>query len=87
MPMTADRSNPDRPTQSLGKEPTPMFIHDRVLFALVQERQERERADAAHRRRVGDHPDRSFRRRLGESLMRVGSRLAADPASEPAWSR
>jgi hypothetical protein len=64
-----------------------MFIHDRVLFALAQERQSRERADAALRRRVGSHLDHSIRRRLGESLIRLGARLAAEPASKPVWSR
>jgi hypothetical protein len=61
-----------------------MFLHERVALALAQERQQREWELVALRRRV-THDHRSFRRRLGQSLVRLGERVAAEP-SAPAWT-
>ena len=36
--------------------------------------------------RRGPGPRRPFRRQIGESLMRLGRRIAGDHASTPAWS-
>jgi hypothetical protein len=66
------------------KEPK-MLAYDRIVLALVQEHQARLRDDAQARRRVRPRNRRSFRRRLGESLMRLGERLAAEPSAR-AWT-
>jgi hypothetical protein len=59
-----------------------VYPSERVVLPLAQERQAREYEVAALGRR---QPHRSVRRRLGQSLVRFGQWLAAEP-SAPAWT-
>ncbi len=58
--------------------------HIELRLADVRERQALYRS---HREgdRVGHVPTRSVRRRLGESLIRLGRRVGGDTATTPAW--
>jgi hypothetical protein len=61
-----------------------VYPSERVVLPLAQERQAREYEVAAlGRRQPRSH--RSVRRRLGQSLVRFGQWLAAEP-SAPAWT-
>lgn len=62
-----------------------MHPHLAIAFRLAHERQAEARADAARHR--GRAPHRSLRHQLGESLIRLGRRLAPELHHEPAWSR
>ena len=62
-----------------------MQLDLRVVLALAHDRQMRERELAALRRRTFD-PTRTWRARLGRTLVRLGYRLAPDATSTPAWS-
>jgi hypothetical protein len=68
--------------------------HDhRDALALSQERAREFRRDAAADRLARRRPRRPWdrragvRQRVGRSLVRIGSRLAADPSLEPLRSR
>jgi hypothetical protein len=63
-----------------------MFLHERVVRDLAHERQERARAEALARRRSGHSSHVSIRRRVGESLVRLGHRLAADADVEKGYT-
>ncbi|MEI7745216.1 MAG: hypothetical protein WCK58_15890 [Chloroflexota bacterium] len=53
-------------------------------FAEVQERQLRFRSERAEERHV-EGRRRSIRFRIGQSLVRLGSRLSGDAMTAPAW--
>jgi len=61
-----------------------VYPSERVVLPLAQERQAREYEVAAQQRRE-PRSHRSVRRRLGQSLVRFGQWLAAEP-STPAWT-
>ena len=61
-----------------------MYPSDRLVLPLAQERQAREYEVAAFGR-LHPRSHRSVRRRLGQSLVRFGQWLAAEP-STPAWT-
>jgi hypothetical protein len=65
------------------KEPT--VTHIELRLASIVERQAllRSQRDAD---RAGHVPARSIRSRLGESLIRLGRRVAGESISAPAWS-
>ena len=69
----------------LRKDPA-LNLSDRLALALAHERHARERELAALERRHDPRLHRSVRRRLGQSLVRFGQWVAAEP-SAPAWSR
>ena len=80
--------HPDRsghPGRSVTSRKDPSVYPDvRVVLPLAQERQAREHDVAALERRQ-PRTHRSVRRRLGQSLVRFGRWLAAEP-STPAWT-
>jgi hypothetical protein len=53
-----------------------------VLHAAHDERQARLRAEADSRRLARRLPDRPLRRLVGHTIVRIGERVAADPAPE-----
>ncbi|HET7728317.1 MAG TPA: hypothetical protein VFK54_13435 [Candidatus Limnocylindrales bacterium] len=53
-------------------------------YRIARERQEREREIRAFRAQRSSDRDASIRRRIGESFIRLGVRLASP---DPAWSR
>ncbi len=62
-----------------------MHPHLAIAFLIAHERQSEAREAAArHRARA---PRRSLRHQLGQSLIRLGRRLAPELHHEPAWSR
>jgi hypothetical protein len=82
--MTTTRStNPRRHPTTFRKDAFTMFHIELRLFGAL-ERQERLRAPACLGR-PGFLPERPIRRRLGESLMRLGRRVAGDALTSPAW--
>jgi hypothetical protein len=67
------------------REDLAMHPHLAIAFRLAHERQSEARAAAArHRDRA---PHRSLRHHVGQSLIRLGRRLAPELHHEPAWSR
>ena len=66
-------------------------MENRPLFPLAlylaNEARDRELRDAARARRVPSRPRRSVRLAVGQSLVRVGERLAGEPNLELARSR
>jgi hypothetical protein len=61
-------------------------IYPLALF-LANDARDREIRDAARARRVASQPRRSIRQALGQSLVRVGERLAGEPSLELARFR
>ena len=59
--------------------------HRQTRLATVLERESFEQSirDFQHERRAASRP---FRARLGESLIRLGRRVAGDSVSTPAWT-
>ncbi len=81
--MTTTRSDsPRRHLMTFRKDPTMFYIELRLHEA--RERQERLRS-IAHLGRPGYLRERPIRRRLGQSLMRLGRRVAGDALTSPAW--
>jgi hypothetical protein len=69
-----------------------MFVHDDRLVRRLHERRIDDLRRAAQAQRIHRHlslPNgrRSLRRSVGRSMVRLGSRLAADPNLKPARSR
>jgi hypothetical protein len=79
MPVTHTPHRQDPPTS--GKD-TDMYAIE-LRRVVVEERQRQLLADLRVRRAGRDA--RSIRRRLGESLIRLGRRVGGDPATTPAW--
>ena len=68
-----------------------MFVHDDRLVRRLHERRVDDLRRESESRRVHRHRSlpsgrRSVRRALGRSMVRLGSRLAADPSTAPAGS-
>jgi len=68
-----------------------MFVHDDRLVRRLHERRIDDLRRDSESRRVHRHLSlpagrRSLRRSVGRSMVRLGSRLAADPSSAPAGS-
>jgi len=61
-------------------------IYPLALF-LANDARDREIRDAARARRVPSQPRRSIRQAVGQSLVRVGARLAGEPSLELARFR
>jgi len=63
-----------------------MLIHP--YHAEIERRRRRELRDAARRRRLvaASRPPRRIRHAVGHSMIRIGSRLAAEPAPHRARS-
>lgn len=81
--MTTDRYTPPRHHHHDSREDHPM-LHPEHRLAAAYERQ-------AHLRSIRDEvrrrePSRPIRRRVGETLVRLGHRIAGEPASNPVWS-
>jgi len=69
-----------------------MFVHDDRLVRRLHERRIDDLRRAAHAQRIHRHQRlpsdrRSLRRAVGRSMVRLGSRLAADPTMTPVRSR
>jgi hypothetical protein len=69
-----------------------MLIHDDRLVRRLHERRIDDLRRAAHAQRIHRHQPlpadrRSLRRAVGRSMVRLGSRLAADPSLTPVRSR
>ena len=69
-----------------------MFVHDDRLVRRLHERRIDDLRRAAQAQRIHRHlslPNgrRSLRRSVGGSLVRLGSRIAADPTMTPVRSR
>ena len=58
-----------------------------LALLLANEARDREIRDAARARRVTSQPRRSIRQAVGQSLVRVGERLAGEPSLELARFR
>ena len=80
MPMTHAIRHPHR-RHDLRKDP---LMTPDLLLRIAQERQSRLRDDR-RLERLSRSTDSTLRRRLGESFIRLGERLARTP--DPAWSR
>jgi hypothetical protein len=82
--MTTDRTaQPRRHPTTFREDPTTMF-HVELRLHEALERQERLRA-LAHLGRPGYLPEHPIRRRLGQSLVRLGRRVGGDAMTTPAW--
>ena len=69
-----------------------MFINDDRLVRRLHERRIDDLRRAAHVQRIHRHQRlpagrRSLRRSVGRSMVRLGSRIAADPTMTPVRSR
>ena len=66
------------------KEVTQMLIHP--YHDELDRHRRREMRESIRRQRLAarGQPSRSFRRAVGRSMIRIGSRLAADPARQRA---
>jgi len=78
------RSNETTHHHATFREDTTTMIQFRLQFAEARERGALLRSirDAD---RAGQGHDRSFRLRLGGSLMRLGRRVGGDALANPAW--
>ena len=63
-----------------------MFFDPNLHGQMARDRIEREIATAAHLRRVRPSSP-SIRQIVGRQIIRIGARLAAEPAFEPVRSR
>jgi hypothetical protein len=68
----------------LREVPT-LNAHIAIALQVAHDLQAREREVAARHRAHASR--RSVRHQVGESLIRLGRRLAPEPSHEPAWSR
>jgi hypothetical protein len=86
MTTTRDAQRRRRPFTPFREDTTMVAID--IRYAAAKERIERYRAEA-ERERITKVTRRPFRRRLGESLMRLGRRVGgdapADATTAPAW--
>ena len=82
--LSATRNESASRSLHLREEP-PMSPHLAIALAIAHERQAHERELAARHRARG--PRRSLRHQLGQSLIRLGERMAPESSHEPAWSR
>ena len=68
-----------------------MTMENRPLYPLAlylaNEARDRDRRDAARARLVPRRPRRSIRQSIGQSLVRLGERLAGEASFEPARFR
>ena len=69
-----------------GKEVITMQTHTFLAFALAREHQRREIERAASERRFSTHRQ-SVRRSIGDRVIAVGQRIAAESSQELARSR
>jgi hypothetical protein len=82
--MTTDRSTPPDRDHHHDLREDLLMLHPEHRLAAVHERQALLRSIRDEvRRPVPSHP---IRRHLGESLMRLGRRIAGEHASARAWS-
>ena len=99
-PAGRGRPHPSDHTPFQREEATPMFAPERIIHAIHEERIARFEAEARAARIAAEarpprvrherSADRRIRRAIGRSIVRVGERIAADPAQDalrPAGSR
>ncbi len=76
--------------ESHGKEVMTVMYHDRAARPIQQDRARRLRESARRHQQRVDRPAprrRHVRRAIGRSMVRIGAKLAADAAHEPARSQ
>jgi hypothetical protein len=78
-----DRSTPTTRHPFASRKDTHMQQF-KVQLLLVQERQALLRSEAAEHRRGA--PGRPIRAQLGESIIRLGRRVAGESVTTPAWT-
>ena len=82
--MTTTRSDHRRRRPMTFRKDTPTMFHIELRLHEARERQERLRT-RAHLGRPGFLPERPIRRRVGQSLVRLGRRVGGDAMTTPAW--
>jgi hypothetical protein len=91
--MTTNRvAQPSRHPFTPFREDTTAMFHIEYRYKEIKERQSRYQAEA-RRERQAKAPHRTFRHRMGESIIRVGQKVGGetvsdalcDPMPSPAW--